>query len=382
MLRRPIFAQALHAVALLQRNAFSGFRPADRDELARRLHNISGVSFYSQISRAYSVGKATTRVPVEAAIGDSAIGLVAPKTKLDFQQLVAQALAEVVGATNVAQTRALSTAFLPLVLCRTVEEILVCMERTGIDMRRWERPEEPEWELTTAGAEELGEEIIRHVFSSLRAEDKQELSAEDSAGNAVAQGARSAPPLLTPPSSALGALPPLGSVELTIIQASQRNLGSRLQQSGSSDGSNAWAPRTIPEIERDREVGLRGEELVYRREMERLKQAGHPEPESVVIWTSRNDPGADHDIRSIDESGGVRWIEVKSTTGNDGRFDWPRKEFEKAMRERDHYELWRVYRAASAAPIAKCFHDPAKMLGESRLQLELGSLRACVENIE
>jgi hypothetical protein len=135
-------------------------------------------------------------------------------------------------------------------------------------------------------------------------------------------------------------------------------------------------------MERDREVGLRGEELVYRMEMERVRNAGHPDPESVVIWTSRHDPGADHDIRSIDGSGGVRWIEVKSTTGNDGRFDWPRKEFEKAMRERERYELWRVYRADGTAAIAKCFRDPAKMLGESQLQLELGSLRAYVENIE
>jgi hypothetical protein len=167
MLRRPIFAQALHAAALLQRHSFQGFSPVDQDELARRLRNISGVVFYSHIMREYSVGKARTRVSVEAAIGDSFIALVAPRTKLDLQQLVAQALAEVAGAANVAQARALSTAFLPFVLCRTVKDIVICMERTGIDMRRWERHEEPELEFESAGAEELGEEIIRHVFHSL-----------------------------------------------------------------------------------------------------------------------------------------------------------------------------------------------------------------------
>jgi len=116
-------------------------------------------------------------------------------------------------------------------------------------------------------------------------------------------------------------------------------------------------------------------------ECERVRSAGHPNAESVVIWTSQTDPGEDHDIRSVDEAGRPRWIEVKSTVGNDGRFDWSSKEFEKAMREGDRYELWRVYRAASMTPVAKSFRNPVKMLGESRLQLELGSLRARVEDI-
>jgi hypothetical protein len=378
-LRRPIFAQALHAVALLQRHAFPAFSPVDHNELATRLHSIGGVAFYSQILREYSVGTATIRVPIEAAIGDSVIGLVAPRTKLDFQQLISHALAEAAGAANAAQARALSTAFLPFVLCRTSEEIVVCMERTGVDIRRRERFEEPELEFETAEAEELGEDIIRQVFYSLSTSREPEASAEDSVDHSAAQVTSSGPPSPTLQSLPL---PPIESVKLSIRQPSERTLETGSSRSGWSGGSNGWAPRTIAEMERDREVGRRGEELVYRMEVERVRQAGHPDPESAVIWTSRNDPGADHDIRSIDGNGGVRWIEVKSTTGNDGRFDWPRKEFEKAMRERERYELWRVYRAASMAAIAKCFRDPAKMLGESRLQLELGSLRACVENIE
>jgi outer membrane protein TolC len=45
------------------------------------------------------------------------------------------------------------------------------------------------------------------------------------------------------------------------------------------------------------------------------------------------------------------------------------------------YELWRVYRTATTAPIAKRFVNPAALLGAYQLILELGSLRACVENL-
>lgn len=140
-------------------------------------------------------------------------------------------------------------------------------------------------------------------------------------------------------------------------------------------------PRTTAEIERDQKVGRRGEALVYRQELERMRAMGHAEPEQLVIWTLRADPGADHDIKSVDDKGRFKWIEVKSTTGVDGRFDWSRKEFEKALRERDRYELWRVYLAASTTPVAKCFRDPSRMVGKQQIALEIGGLRASIEGV-
>ncbi|HVC53783.1 MAG TPA: DUF3883 domain-containing protein [Stellaceae bacterium] len=69
-------------------------------------------------------------------------------------------------------------------------------------------------------------------------------------------------------------------------------------------------------------------------ELEKVRAMGYAEPERYVIWTSRDQPGADHDIRSIDADGRPRWLEVKSTTGSDGRFEWPRQEFEGVARAR------------------------------------------------
>jgi hypothetical protein len=52
------------------------------------------------------------------------------------------------------------------------------------------------------------------------------------------------------------------------------------------------------------------------------------------VWVSDTEPGAGHEIRSVDEHGQTRWIEVKSTTGADGWFEWPRREFERAITAR------------------------------------------------
>jgi hypothetical protein len=82
---------------------------------------------------------------------------------------------------------------------------------------------------------------------------------------------------------------------------------------------------------------------------------------------------------SVAADGKLLWIEVKSTMGTDGAFVWPRAEFEKAPREGDHHELWRIYEAHTENPTVKAFRDPASLLRASALRLELGALRAFVE---
>src|SRR3546814_4686 len=140
-----------------------------------------------------------------------------------------------------------------------------------------------------------------------------------------------------------------------------------------------FTPRTAAEIERDREIGHRGEALVFRQEIERVRALGYENPNEHVIWVSQANPGADHDIRSVDQDGGPIWIEVKSTTGTDGRFDWSIAEFEKALREGPRYQLWRVYDAAGETPVAKCFGNPAALIRTPAIRLEISSLRAFVD---
>jgi hypothetical protein len=134
---------------------------------------------------------------------------------------------------------------------------------------------------------------------------------------------------------------------------------------GGGSGTGGWAVPTALDVERDRVIGERGEELVYRLELARLRAAGHSNPENQVVWTSRCDPGADHDIISLATDGKPLWIEVKSTMRADGSFVWSRAEFEKALREGDHYELWRLYQAHTVSPTVKAFCDPASLLRTS-----------------
>jgi hypothetical protein len=148
---------------------------------------------------------------------------------------------------------------------------------------------------------------------------------------------------------------------------------------GGGWNSSSWTPPSALDVERDRMIGARGEALVYRLEVERVRAMDPEQPEDVVVWTSQTDPGADHDIRSIVEDGTPLWIEVKSTMGTDGRFDWSRQEFEKALRERDRYGLRRVYEVHTLKPTAKAFRDPAALLAKSELILELSTFRAFVE---
>jgi hypothetical protein len=175
-------------------------------------------------------------------------------------------------------------------------------------------------------------------------------------------------------------LPPLEKVQLLIVEQSSGGVSAPAIISRPGGGSSSrWSPRSGHDVERDRQIGDHGEALVFRHELERLRKLGFAHPAEQVVWTSRNDPGADHDIKSISQDGHPLWIEVKSTTGTDGRFEWTQSEFRKALSDGEHYELWRVYEVDTEQPTAKCFRNPIGLLRFSALALELGTLRAAVE---
>jgi sacsin len=175
-------------------------------------------------------------------------------------------------------------------------------------------------------------------------------------------------------------LPSLEKVSLQIAQNSEEAISAAASSSRSGGASSSnWSPRSGRDVERDKMIGNRGEELVYRHEIERLRNLGVTNPEGQVVWTSQKDPGADHDIKSISEDGRPLWIEVKATRGTDGRFEWTQNEFRKALTDGEHYELWRIYEADTEHPTAKRFRNPIALLECSALTLELSTLRAAVE---
>jgi len=384
-LRRPLFARALYEVAFLNRHGHPGFEPSNPARIATRLAAIHKIAFFQGIERRYSVGGATVLVSAEVAVSGERIGVIPPKTKNAFQLLLAEALAEIAGATSVATTRSIANAFLPLLLCGTKEELTEYLDRIGITLgRHWAADDDTDVEDDDDDdvgddAEELA---LRQVFDDLNTSASTNPDKVSPVDPAPGPQADSLPPPPPPPTPPPFQLPDLDDVSLTVAS----NKGSEIEPRARSDGGGArssrtWLPPTPGEIERAGLLGQRGEELVYRMELQKVRDMGYVEPERYVIWTSRDEPGADHDIRSIDAKGLPRWIEVKSTTGVDGRFDWPRKEFEKALRDRDRYELWRVYCVDSRTPVAKCFPNPAGMIGARQITLELGMLRANIEKL-
>jgi hypothetical protein len=100
MLRKPLFARAMHEIAMSQRHINVGFHPADFLSMKDRLDAVNELAFFGDIEREYDVAGVSARVPVDVAVHINLIGVVAPKTKLDFQHLVAEALAEIAGAVR------------------------------------------------------------------------------------------------------------------------------------------------------------------------------------------------------------------------------------------------------------------------------------------
>ncbi|HEU5376629.1 MAG TPA: DUF3883 domain-containing protein [Ktedonobacteraceae bacterium] len=171
-------------------------------------------------------------------------------------------------------------------------------------------------------------------------------------------------------------LPPIASV----LPVSLKPSGSWAPQEARANGSERKRLRT-PSVsvdeERNKELGQRGEEIIFRQEIERVKRLGYPI--SRVVWIAKENPLADYDILSVDENGRDLWLEVKSTVGQHGHFQWSVAELEKAIQERGQYILWRVYEVNTIHPGVKAFRDPVGMIIQHSIKLDIASLSAEIE---
>ena len=380
ILHRPIFARALSEVAHRNRYGHPGFAPSDLATITARLANIRSIGFFDSIDRRYSVGSASVLVPAQLALDGERLGLVPPKNKTAFQLLLAEALAEIAGATSVATMRGIANAFLPLLLCGTQEELVDYLEMIGIEYGRGIEADDDLNLNLDDDAADTGELVVRQVLDDLDTDgpsDSEPVKPVDLPIQPPSSPTRTPTPPPKPPFQ----LPDLTNVSLTVVDPKGTTIEPRQPGWRGGGSSGFWSPPTPEEVARAGLLGQQGEALVYRLEIERVRAMGHAKPERFVIWTSRDQPGADHDIRSIDADGRPRWLEVKSTAGSDGRFEWPRKEFEKALRERERSELWRVYRVSGNDPTAKCFPNPARLIGRRKIVLELAGLRATIEDM-
>lgn len=342
---------------------------------------IERVSFVDGIERVYRIAAHDVTVPAEVSVCNERIVVVAPHSRWEFDQLVAYAIAEILGAKTDAQMRALSLLVLPLLQCRTQTEMAAYVRRQGIDWRRTAVKADLEGEEDLDGESEQRDDVVDAAIQQIVAD--LSVNAEPSGTSVVTAAAACPMPAVEraerqqPPNFTL---PQLSEIRVTVSECTPSwTAAPSVRRNGNAGAGSFGSAAGTGDEERDRLVGTRGEEIVYQRELERVAALGYKPPEAFVAWVCQENPTADHDIRSIAEDGQPLWIEVKSTTGTDGRFYWPKQEFKKAFCERDHYELCRVYEAHTTHPTIKRFRDPIALVARAALRLEVGTLRAMVE---
>ncbi|MEZ9016081.1 DUF3427 domain-containing protein [Vibrio lentus] len=102
-----------------------------------------------------------------------------------------------------------------------------------------------------------------------------------------------------------------------------------------------WAKRE----QRNRRLGLAGEQLVIRHEIEQLKSV-HKRPDlaNQIEHIAETDPAAGYDIKSFDKNGVEKYIEVKTTKGSKGSaFYISRNEVEVSKSLDQKFWIYRVY---------------------------------------
>ena len=134
-------------------------------------------------------------------------------------------------------------------------------------------------------------------------------------------------------------------------------------------------------VESDEEIGQRGEDWVFRMECNRLRREYGVDPDSVMktgdlVWVSKIQPMANHDIRSIwiTPSGERRrlYIEVKASSGRERRFWLSGAEFDLALSQGADYWLCFVGNAGARIPDKPIiYRDLARYITQKQVTLTL-----------
>lgn len=354
-------------------------------ELLTELKKRSSITFVDKLQVAYTVAGQTVYVDQEFIAEDDRFVSLRASSNRELRGRLSSSLAGLVTEDHMLR-RSLADSIYRLLDSPTTQDMEHYLKVRGIpwewDADTVSEPWEDLW--TESGVEQDGDEIDDAVTKVLDAslasypvQRQVQNDGQRSASNHTSNQVQNEPNVATPTSRR-----PLPSIEEVTVRQIPRDGTVHVrqpQQTRTAGSSRGWSPPTWEQMERDREIGRQGEALVYREELERVKKLGYPE--SRVEWVSEQDPGADHDIRSVDCDGEDLYIEVKSTTGKDGRFQWSKNEFDLARPLRDRYVLYRVYEVDRKTASMKSFPDPVGLLLEDALRLDISSLNAEVESL-
>jgi hypothetical protein len=359
-LRDREFAAAVHAVA-----AATGSPTAISETgLHRLLSDLTRIEFVTTLEETYGIGSFRVTVSSDVVTDDHRIAVRFVRGRSELYGLLARVVAKTAEATPSLQ-QSLADSVFRILISESSSELERYLAQRGIVWRGKSRQDRTDEAGSDDEEAEARTDIAETLTKKLLSSPKRQSGTEESrtpAGRNGRSGTKPRPPL-----------PPLDDVRLREADATDWKPGER-QRTGRGGAGGGWLPRSPVEQEEDLALGMRGEELVYRAELERVRALGYPR--SRVKWTAKSNPAADHDIHSIADDGGDLWLEVKSTTGRHGRFDWPRAEFELALRARERYVLCRVYAAHTTNPVVRRTIDPVAQLLAGEIRLDISSLRA------
>jgi len=364
-LKEPHLASALAALATVLCGADSRRTGA---RISRRLQKLERVAFTDTITRHYRVGRATVPVPRDFEVQADRLVLTPVRTAKALDQLVARAVAVLVDPTPRGEQALMDPVYF-LLGCRSTGEL-----RRQLEQRRipWRPDPHLEWAVDDDDDDDDDEsDAVAEALAKAMAEGA--LRRRNGSTQHRQNGNGGTPP---DPDPVRKPRPPLPSLDDVVEYEVTATEWSRPRTNGSSGGGGGggsnWTPRTPEEEQADRELGRHGELIVLRRERRRIAALGlNPDQ---VIWTADIDPAADHDIQSVDADGEPIFIEVKSTTGRDGRFSWPRSEFRRALAARGRYVFYRIYEAHTLTPPFREVRDPIALLEAGELLVDLESL--------
>jgi len=346
----------------------------DLEAADSQLIALQQICFAEKLNTKVRVINAIAVVPADACLQGSRIVLTSVRSHSELNGLLSQVIATLY-IQQALEQRVFEDSIFRLLASETPQDMQRYLNNHGIPWR-------PTYEGTTdeTGGEEnepiaddarlLSELLVGDLNLGLGGNKSRR---EDQPMQPETKPDKAEMPDTKPPRPSL---PPLEAVEARHLEPLDTWVPPGPREGGARR-PGSWLPPSRRDQERDQAVGSRGEEIIYRRELARVQALGYAE--TRVIWQSRSDPGAPYDILSLDDDGEDLWIEVKSTTGRDGRFQWSKGEFEKALQERERYVLWRVYEADTSIPAVKSFRDPISILLRRAMSLNVADFNAEVE---
>ncbi|HVA73052.1 MAG TPA: DUF3883 domain-containing protein [Acidimicrobiales bacterium] len=356
-LQAPNFASAVVALVSTVSNSERALTAA---ALAARLARIDRIVVVDGIARRYRLAGVTVAVQAEFLLLDEQIVVHRVPGSFELHRAVAVAVAVLADPSSVAG-QLLGDPIYFLLRCRSVPEIQRELQRRRIvwhpDVEFVDDAEDSGDDESSSLVEAIGRSVVRnalHTSSSAPVGDPPHAPAPD-------QHRIPRPPL-----------PDLDDVSPR--PAAPEGVQSERTPRHRSGGGfpSGWPPQDPGGDEEDRALGRRGEEIVLALERERVEKVGLSGDQ--VRWVAADAPFADHDIKSVDDDGQDLWVEVKSTTGRDGRFSWPGAEFRLAVRVRRRYLLYRIYEADTTSPSWICVRDPIGYFENGGLRLDLDRL--------